>query len=458
MKNHLKQNGYPQLYFAGKLVIIIVLFVFEATTTFAQQKLSLEEAIVTTIQHNRRIRIDSAAMGINHQRTRLEKGVFLPKVEFNTQVNHYFEQPVAFNSAIATNDPDQIGYVRPGGKDQSSADISMEMPIFNIAQHKRIESSVLTEQQYGFKASITKIDLRAEVKQAYLRILILQKRVALYHKSMQRNLQALKDARSLFFQGKATEEDTLRTFIACKNLEPDLLKIQNAIKVQKQTMNLLMGADLKTDMILIDSITYDNQMIIPSEAQIYQEVMAKKPSIKLLEFDEAIAKKNAEAAKNSALPVIKAIGQYAVQTQANGFNYEQSLYPTTGFVGVKLTIPIITGHTVHAREKIAIYESAQAVFRQQVAWKLLGTDLSEILGNIAETKARINAQTIVLKTALENYNNVISRYERGLSNRLDLTDAEYTASLAESNLIEARYNFELAMIELERLRSTDFNI
>jgi outer membrane protein TolC len=458
MKNHFKQNIHPQLYFVGKLFIIIVIFVFEATYTFAQQKLSLEEAIVTTIQHNRRIRIDSAAMGINQQKTRLERGVFLPRVEFNTLVNHYFQQPVAFNSAINTGQANQIGYARPGGKDQASADVSMEMPLLNIAQHKRIESSILTEQQYGFKASITKIDLRAEVKQAYLRILILEKRVQLYYESMDRNLQALKDAHSLFGQGKVTEEDTLRTYLACKNLEPDLLKLQNAIKVSKQTLNLLMGADLKNDMVLIDSITYDRYLVIPGEEQIFNEAMAHKPSIKMLEFDEAIANKNAEVAKKSALPVIKTVGQYALQTQSNGFNYDRSLYPVTSFVGVKMTIPIITGHMVHAKGKIALLESAQAKFRQQVAWKLLGSDLSEILGNIRENQARIKAQIIVRETAKKNYVQVLYSYERGGATRLDLTDAEYTVTLAGSNLIEANYNLELAMIELERLRSTDINI
>ncbi|PTT01857.1 hypothetical protein DBR11_06405 [Pedobacter sp. HMWF019] len=454
-----KQRRYQRLPFLSKLIVIGIILVFGVKPRlYAQKQLSLEEAIATTIHNNRRVKIDSAAMEINRQKTRLEKGVFLPRVELNTQVNHYFQQPVAFNTAINMGEPDQIGYARPGGKDQGGTDVSMEMPLLNLAQHKKVESSLLAEQQYGFKSNITKIDLRAEVKQSYFRIIMLEKRVQLYHQSMERNLQAFKDACSLFRQGKATEEDTLRIYLTFRNLEPDLLKIQNAIKVSKQTLNLLMGVDLKKDMVLIDSMTYDSLLVIPSEEQIFKEAMAHKPSIKMLEFDEVIANKNAQASRKSALPTIKAVGQYMLQTQANGFNYGQSFYPATSFIGVKMTIPIINGHLAHAKEKIAQLESLQAKYRQQVAWKLMGSDLSEILGNIRETQARIKAEVIVRQAAYKNYNQVLYRYEKGQSSRLDLTDAEYTLTLAESNLIEANYNLELAMIELERLRSTKVNV
>lgn len=447
------------LSFASKLAVILAIFFFESMPNlYAQQRLSLTEAIATTIHNNRRIRIDSAAIGILKERTRLEKGVLLPRVEFNTQVNHYFQQPAAFNTAINTAEPDQIGYVRPGGKDLANADLSMEMPLLNLQQRKRVESTTLAAQQYGFKASVTKIDLRAEVKQAYLRIIMLEKRVRLYHTSMQMNLRAFKDARDLFVQGKVPEEDTIAMYLAFKSQEPDLLKIQNAIQVSKQLLNLLMGAELKRDLILTDTITFDRQAVIPKEEQIFQDAMASKPSIKILEFDEEIAKKNAEAARSSALPVIKSVGQYAVQTQVNDFNYNKGLYPTTSFVGLKMTIPIVNGNAVHAKKRIAVLEGEQARFRQQVAWKLLGSDISEILGNINETKSRISTQTLMLQTADKNYARVCYGYEHSHASRLELTDALNTVVNTESNLIAAGYNFELAMIELERLQATDVNI
>lgn len=104
-----------------------------------------------------------------------------------------------------------------------------------------------------------------------------------------------------------------------------------------------------------------------------------------------------------------------------------------------MTFPIIAGHSISAKTKIVQLEGAQAKFRQQVAWKLLGSDLFAISGDISETRARIAAQTIVRKTALENYNKIIYRYEHGQSTRPDLTDSEHTATFAESNLIEAKY-------------------
>jgi outer membrane protein TolC len=459
MNNYFKPTIQQHLSVYAKFFLAAIILFFEASQSIhAQKQLSLKEAVVTTIHNNRRVRIDSAASGIIQERTRLEKGALLPKVEFNTQTGHYSQQPVAFNTAINTGEAGQIGYLRPGGKDVASADLSMEIPLLNVQQHKKIEAGKLEQQQYSFKAKVTKIDLRAEVKQTYLLILTLQKRMLLYHKNRERNNKALQDARYLFFHGKVPEEDTLRLYLACRDQEPDLLKLQNEIQAGKQHINLLMGVELKKDIVLTDTITYDSSINMAGEEQIFQKAKAIKPSIKILELEEEIADKDAEAARSSAFPVVKALGQYSVQTQTNEFNYSKGLYPSTAFVGIRITVPIIAGHSVHSKNKISLLESSQAKFKQQVAWKVLAADISKITGDIKETGARINIQAVVVQAAQKNYDRILYKYELGQSAKLDVLDALSTLSQAESNLIESGYNFELAMIELEKLQAEDVEI
>lgn len=446
-------RNLPACWMAFALTTLI--FLGFAHNVFAQKQLSLKEAIAATIQNNRRVKIDSAAMGILQERAGLEKGSLLPKLEFNTQASHYFQQPVVFNTSINTGEIGRIGYIRPGGTDLASTDLSMEISLFNIQQKRKIESALLSGEQYGYKAKATKIDLRAEVKQAYLRVIVLQKKVVLYHTSMRRSIEAFEDSRLLFFRGRATKEDTLRLFLLCKVKEPELLKLQNGIQVGKQLINLLMGVELKKDIILTDSIIYSSHLNITSEEQLFQQAKAGRPAIKILEFDEKIAMENAAAARGSALPMVKLIGQYAIQTQTNSFNFGRGSYPVTSFVGIKMTLPIFTGNAVHFKNGIAILEGRQAKFRQQVAWKVLGADISETLGIIKESSARRDVLLSVSQMAGQNLEGVLLQYQRGKVNKLEVVDALNTASQTESDLIDAGYTFELAMIELERLQGTD---
>lgn len=456
MKNYSIQKFYP--FTCRLLFLIITAFIlFGTQSLLAQKKLSLEETIAIAIQHNRKLKVDSIAIGIAQQHTIFEKSALLPKVEINTQTNHYFQQSPAFSNIAGSN---SVGYSRSTGKDQSNADLLMEMPVLNLPEHKRQEINLLEEKQSQIKYNVSKIDLRTEVEQVYLRVVILKRKIQLQNKSLIRNHKILEDARFLFSKGKISEADTLSAFAAYNRIEPDILKLQNAVTSGKSRLNLLMGASLKQDIVLIDSLKYNNTevLFIPNSEQIYNDVVINKPSIRILQLNEDMAVKNVEMTKRSALPTMKAVGQYTIQTQANSFEYDKSLYPNTSFVGIKMNIPIVQGNAIKSKVQTAKYESTQTTLKIQVAKKLLASDIADVVALITESSSTVKKQLMVVEATTKSYEMTEKHYRIGQATRIELNNTEEALKTAESDLITATYSFYLAEIERERLQATDVTI
>jgi outer membrane protein TolC len=76
-----------------------------------------------------------------------------------------------------------------------------------------------------------------------------------------------------------------------------------------------------------------------------------------------------------------------------------------------------------------------SISRPVLAWVM------SVLGNTA----------FVQETAQLSYNIIQYRYKNGVSPRLELTDAELALSTAQSNYLEAVYDYLSARIELRRL-------
>lgn len=74
------------------------------------------------------------------------------------------------------------------------------------------------------------------------------------------------------------------------------------------------------------------------------------------------------------------------------------------------------------------------------------------MANLQETHERMQTQAQVKETAKLSYNIVQYRYSKGVTSRLELTDAELALTTAQLNYLEAVYDYLAARIELDRTR------
>lgn len=309
-----------------------------------------------------------------------------------------------------------------------------------------------TEEQKKFLLGDQQTAVTAAVRQGYLLILVLGERIRLQQESITRNQKALADARSLLAQGRAIRVDTLRAFTSLKNLEPDLLRLSSAIEVGKLRLKTLMGIDSARDITLSDSLVLPASEAIPGEQDVYAEALKNRPDLKALALQEGIDLQQIRLSEAARKPSVSLVGQYNVQTQANRFNYFDAFYPSTPYVGAQVAIPLFTGNANLARIREARLAKQQSVSRYDNAKQQLQAEVKQAVSDAIEAFQRIQTRITVKEAARLSYDITQYRYANGVASRLELTDAELALTTAQSNYLEAVFDYISALIELDRTR------
>jgi outer membrane protein TolC len=383
------------------------------------------------------------------QQERIAKSLLLPTVTAGAQAAHYFWLPVFFG-LNGNSSTDKVAYGRFGGKDQAIATLSVVQPLYNAQAAPALKSARLQQKVDKTLLADKTVVIAAQVKQTYWQIVVLQERLKLQEESLERNRKALEDAKSLLAQGRALRVDTLRAYTSVKNLEPDLLKLSYAMEVGKLQLKTLMGIDSLQDIRLSDSLQLPVADAVPAEEDVYREAIKNRPDLQALALQPQIDDQQTALAAAARKPSVSAVGQYQLQTQVNQFNYFNAYYPSTPYVGVQLTVPLFTGYSNLARIQQAKLDKKQSVLRLDNAFEQLKADVHQVIADLKETAARIQTRVTVQQTAQLSYDITQYRYARGVASRLELTDAELALTAAQSNYLEAVYDYLSAKIAFDR--------
>jgi outer membrane protein TolC len=415
------------------------------------RQLSLKEALSLTLTNNREIRISSLDVDRSEQLTQVAKSASLPSAGVSAQVYHYFYEAPFFGIGNNAGSSDKISYDRFGGRDQAGATAWITQPVYNAATKPGIINAKLQERQSRLSVIDKQTDIAALLKQTYIRILVLHERIKLQNESLARNEKALQDAKSLLAQGRALRVDTLRAYTSVKNLEPDLLKLSLAIEVGKQQLRTLTGLDSLQEIELTDSLILPETVpVFFKEEEVYNEARLRRADLQSLDLQQQQSDQQIRIAAAAMKPSVSLTAQYLIQTQTNKFDYFNAFYPSTPFVGAQFSVPIFNGNSNKAKVKKAQIEKDQSVIRSQQAYEELRSSVKQAVANVRETAARIQTSDNVKKTAKLSYEITQYRYAKAVASRLELTDAELAYTQAQSNYLEAVYDYLSANIEVER--------
>lgn len=439
-----------------RYIFLSVLIAGSSFGSTAQQtrNLSLQEAVQLASQNNRTLKANALDVSIAGEQVRVAKSLSLPAAQLGAAYTHYFALP-AFFGLGENGSNSKIPFSRIGGRDQFSGTLSASYPVYNPIAAPSRRAAQLQENVSRAYYRQSSIDVAADVQQTYLGILVLAERLKLQHESLQRNEKVLADSRSLLAQGRGLRVDTLRAYTAVQNLQPDILKLNYAIEVGKQQLITLMGLDSLAAITLTDSLAVNAPQAIPDENTLYEEALRQRPDLQALSLQQQVAEQQTSLAKAARLPVVSIVGQYQIQSQARKLDFANAYWPSASFAGAQVVLPLFTGYSNQAKIKQAQLAHQQSGIRITEAQQTLKTTVKQVIANLNETHDRMQTQLKVKETALLSYDIVAYRYQKGVTSRLELTDAELALTTAQLNYLESVFDYLSAEIDLARTRGNE---
>lgn len=436
------------------LYIATVLFLTHHVNVLYAQKtaLTLTDALEMAKQGNKAIQIQVLEEIHAKEMTRETKGSLLPSISANAAYSRYFDRQVIFlpGSFAGTDKPVQD--VAVGGKNVYNTFVSLYQPIYAPVKHELTKVSKINEKIENMKTADLKSRVALKVSTGYLDILMMNRQVGSFEQSLERNIRALKDSRSLLAQGRGLKSDTLRSFIAVENLRSSVSYLKNRIDVSAIELKRLIGLKEPVEIELTDPLELGiatGQIEFQQVDEAFRIAEKNRNDITIQKLVIDLTQKKLKATQAELLPQISLIGQYQVQLQADDFKFSQYAWPRTSFVGIELSVPIFNGNRTKSQIIQSKIKAQQEDIRLNDLKDEVRTELATIISKWKEAITQLDIHETTIKSAELNHKMVESRFQNSLGSRLELTDAELALTEAQINYLNAVYHLRILHVQLQ---------
>lgn len=441
--------------FAGCLLAIATAQSAGALETLQPgERLTLERAIELTIRnHPRGLEMKSAAVAAG-ERVGEARAALMPQMysvgEYLRSTDNAIGNTTYLNpgfipriTGTVHGAPANVGQSFSTG-DNFLTGVAVEQYLFDFGRVRgRIEQRDEEAHAALFQSQATELDLVFEASQRYFALLAAAQKVKVYRKAIDQRSEQLHAAQVKASANLTSQIDVLTAQAALTRAQTDLLEASDQQAIARVALNNIMAIDRNApDYALADVLTY--KPVSGSLDSFFASAIAERPELRALEAEARAAGAQVKQARSDYFPSVGATAGYSAMgtglPAANNFN-----------AGIVVTWPIFNGFaTEHQVEEAKALQKAIGYsiedFEQRV-WldvKSGYLELETSVDRIHQAEATLAASSGQLELADKRYN-------AGLGNIIELTDAERFYIEDDAAYVDALYGYSVAKATLDRV-------
>jgi outer membrane protein TolC len=253
--------------------------------------------------------------------------------------------------------------------------------------------------------------------------------------ALERLSQSQKDA------GTGTGIEVTRAQVQLANDRQRLIAAENNRRGAVLQLLRAMGLSLSIGVELGDKLSYQAVDTAPVEA-LLETARKGRTDLKAQEQHQQIARLNYSAVEAERLPSIVAAGDYGTIG-----NEIVGAHPTHT-VGIQLKVPLYDGGRRSSRRQESLVQVREEEIRTRDLGLQIELDVRLALDSLRSADSQVQSAAEGLTLAQSELDQAQRRYQAGVANSLEITDAQTRLVRARVNQIEALYSHNLARLEL----------
>ena len=298
-----------------------------------------------------------------------------------------------------------------------------------------------------------KLDIAQLVKTQYFTLLLSKRLVQVNLAALDRAEVNLRSAKGFFQVGTQPKSFVTRAEVDVANGRVNVIRAQNAVNLARVALNTAMGIAVNAPTEVKDLLAY--QEFPTNRDLLVSEALRNRPEYRQVKAQADGALASVRQTFRDFFPNLFGSGTYGV---AGVTGVPAASSRTSGFidsgnqwnVGLTLSWSIFDGGARIARykEAKANVEAAQARVRDTELQIWQNVEQSYL--NLGEAEERIGAAQKAVESAEENYQLARGRFDAGVANIIELTDAQLALTQAQSDEAQALSDYRIAIARLER--------
>lgn len=415
-------------------------------------RISREECIAIALQDNPTIRVaDLEVKRLDYSKKEIQGSLF-PNIDFSGAYQRTIDL-----QTMRMNIGGESQSLKVGSQNTWNFGFSASMPIISPTLWKSIQISDVQILSALESARASKLDLVNQVNQAYYALLL----AISTRDVLQANYDIAKINADIYKKqfdfGTASEYDVLRSSVALKNIEPELLQADIAIKQCKLQLKVLMGMDYAVDI-------EPNVTLAEMQRDMYAyplgagDNISNNSSLRSLDIQRKMLDKTLTLRKFAYLPTLGITYNISWLALSNGSPFKNQQFNPYSTVGLGLSVPIFSGGARYNAMKQAQVQIKELEFQREYLVNSLNMQVELALDNINREAEQIASNAESMRQAKKAHEIMQKSFEIGAASYLDLRDSELASTTAQLAYFQAIYNFLISTSELDLLLGKEDSI
>jgi outer membrane protein len=437
----------PKVGENARIGVALVIFVMMCgLPVWAQDPLSLKDAVRTALEKNRSIEASGAAQQAAKSKVQEARGGFLPKVNYSESWTRSDNPVFVFSSLLTQHQFGEQNFLlgplnRPDFLNNFQSLVTADQTLFDAGQTKHaVRSAGLTKDIAGEDQRLTQMEVIASVVRAYYDAVLSAEEVKAADQAVRSVEADLQHAENVRSAGLSTDVDVLSIRVHLAGVREQLIRRTAELDVARAALNDALGLPLDTANSLSTPLAPEN--LPPGLLADYEKsAVADRPEARQAKLSASLAETQAADARSRLLP--DAVLHGAFEADRQGF-YDRG--GANWLVSVGLRWNLFNGFSDKARidETKSLLSRSRA--QQESTGSAIRLQVRRAYADLRAAEQRIDVAKASVAEAEESLRITQNRYQAGMNNVTDLLRTE-TAVLD----VQTRY---LAAVHDQRIAAT----
>lgn len=310
----------------------------------------------------------------------------------------------------------------------------------------------IKQNEYALKSSLenlqkAKDDVTLNIASAYLDILFAKELIKVAETQVDQTKKQIERSKKLVEAGKIAEGALLEIQAQLAREELDVVNRKNNLQIAYLNLGQLLELEDYTnfDIDVPEIPELKAQVSLLESKSVYEKAVESRPEIKSAEYQLKSSETQLDLAQSGKMPTLAAYAAVSNNYLASAnipydFN-EQVKTNMNENIGLSLSIPVFSKYqnrTNVANSKLQIVskqldlESAKKTLRKQI---------EQAYTNALASMERYTANKAAVNSMVESFRYIEEKFNVGRVNSVEYNDAKSRLAIAESDLIQAKYEF-----------------
>ena len=292
----------------------------------------------------------------------------------------------------------------------------------------------------------TLLDVRTNVKSSYMTLSLNVEIAKQRLESVRAFEHHLEQAKGFYQVGSKPWYDVTKAEVDLGNAQLSFVEAEANIETAKASLLNAMGIERQEEFDIVPA-SFD----IPSVLQKLQESeflthldLSSRSDYRAATLKILAGQATLKAEARSSSPNVSLTGSYN-HGGDDVFNLDKAWN-----VGLKMSIPLVDGGAAKARIDMARGQLMSLTASQEKLRQDIMLEVRKALTDLRKARERIRISELTLVSAEENRKMAVGRYETGVGDSLEVTDALLSFADAQLANRQAYYDLQLALVGLEK--------